>query len=48
MDQHDGCIVLDKQRFGEGEEAKVNVFFDAGSFQFHTVAGRKSPYFILK
>jgi twinkle protein len=48
MDQPDGCGVLDKQRFGEGEEAKVNVFFSPESFQFHTVQHRKFPYFVLR
>lgn len=47
-DQPDGAAVLDKQRFGEGEEARVNVFFDAHSFQFHTQQGKKLPYFTVR
>jgi twinkle protein len=48
LEQPDGCGVLDKQRFGEGEEAKVHVWFNAESFQFHTAIRRKFPYFTLR
>jgi twinkle protein len=48
IDQHDGKAVLDKQRFGEGEEAEVAVWFNADSYQFHAVKNRKTPYFQLK
>jgi len=46
MDQPDGQIVIDKQRFGEGEESAIPVFFDKESCQFSTVQGMGSPYFI--
>ena len=41
----DGKAVLDKQRFGEGEEAEVYVWFDRESTQFHTERDRRLPYF---
>jgi twinkle protein len=46
MDQPDGQIVIDKQRFGEGEESAIPVFFDKESCQFSPVQGMGSPYFI--
>ena len=46
MDQPDGQIVIDKQRFGEGEESAIPVFFDKESCQFSSVQGMGSPYFI--
>jgi len=46
MDQPDGQIVIDKQRFGEGEESAIPVFFDKDSCQFSAVQGMGSPYFI--
>jgi twinkle protein len=48
MDQPDGKIVLDKQRFGEGEESQGFVWFCPESFQFHTVPNKKLPYFVKK
>lgn len=48
LDVEDGKVVLDKQRFGEGEEAHVHVWFNADSFQFHTSRNRKFPYFSQK
>lgn len=48
LDQPDGKIVLDKQRFGEGEEAEVAVWFNTESFQFHPSQNRKTCYFVLK
>jgi len=48
MDENDGEIILDKQRFGEGEEAKVRTWFSSETTQFHTVPNRKTPYFQLK
>lgn len=48
MDQPDGAIIIDKQRFGEGEEAKVDIWFDPETCQFHVVKNRKTPYFELK
>jgi twinkle protein len=44
-DQPDGKIIIDKQRFGEGEECDVNTWFDRDSCQFHTTRSRKMPYF---
>jgi hypothetical protein len=46
--ESDGKAVLDKQRFGEGEEAEVNVWFDKDSTQFHTVQDSRYPYFQKK
>jgi len=48
MDQPDGQIVIDKQRFGEGEECAISVFFSKESCQFHTTQGMCVPYFVLK
>jgi twinkle protein len=48
MDQPDGAAILDKQRFGEGEEAKVDIFFSPETSQFHTMKNRKTPYFVYK
>jgi twinkle protein len=48
MDENDGEIILDKQRFGEGEEAKVKTWFSSETTQFHVVPHRKTPYFQLK
>jgi hypothetical protein len=48
LDQHDGAAIVDKQRFGEGEEARVNMYFDPETSQFHTTRNRKFPYFSLK
>jgi twinkle protein len=45
MDQPDGQIVIDKQRFGEGEESAIPVFFEKESCQFHPTQGMKTPYF---
>jgi twinkle protein len=47
LDQPDGKVVIDKQRFGEGEEAEVDLWFDAHSFQFHTCRNRFVPYFTM-
>lgn len=48
MGEPDGKILLDKQRFGEGEECEVYTFFDKDSCQFSTTSGRKISYFELK
>lgn len=48
LQEPDGKAVLDKQRFGEGEEAEVAVWFNAESFQFHLSKGKKFPFFVLK
>lgn len=45
--QHDAKIVLDKQRFGEGEEGEVIMWFDKESTQFASEPGRKNIYFKL-
>ncbi len=47
-DQPDGRIILDKQRFGEGEECEVHVWFEKESCQFSTTKGLKLPYFSNK
>lgn len=44
-DQNDGKIVVDKQRFGEGEEGSSLVWFDKESCQFHTQQHKMIPYF---
>jgi twinkle protein len=48
IDQHDGKIIIDKQRFGEGEECEVFTWFDSPSCQFHTSNRKGMPYFELK
>lgn len=48
MAQPDGKIVLDKQRFGEGEECEVSVWFDKESCQFSCDPGQSYPYFRTK
>jgi twinkle protein len=48
LDAPDGKAVLDKQRFGDGDEAEVAVWFNGDSCQFHTTNNRKTPYFALK
>jgi len=45
VDQHDGKIILDKQRFGEGDECETFVWFDKDSCQFHSTPNRRIPYF---
>jgi twinkle protein len=46
--QPDGKIILDKQRFGDGEECEVPTWFCKDSCQFHTMQGRNIPYFQVK
>ncbi len=48
IDEPDGKIVLDKQRFGEGEECEVFVWFDRESCQFHTTRNTSYPFFKIK
>lgn len=48
VDQPDGKIIIDKQRFGEGEECETVTWFCRDSCQFHTVANRRIPYFQLE
>ena len=43
--EHDGLAILDKQRFGEGEEAQVKLWFHKQSQQFHFQSGKFIPYF---
>lgn len=45
MDAPDGKVLLEKQRFGEGEEASVVLWFDPDGLQFHTHKNMKMPYF---
>lgn len=45
LDAFDGKVILDKQRFGEGEEADVPVWFDQETSQFHTSQRKKSQYY---
>lgn len=44
-DQPDGKIIIDKQRFGEGEECETVVWYDKDSCQFSASPNRKIPYF---
>jgi hypothetical protein len=48
MDQPDGQIVIDKQRFGEGEESAIPVYFHKESCQFHPNKDMMTPYFTCK
>jgi len=48
IDQPDGKIIIDKQRFGEGEESDCIVWFDKDSCQFHTTKNTVRPYFTHK
>jgi len=48
MDQPDGKVIIDKQRFGEGEEGTAMVWFDKESCQFHTHQYKVIPYFSVK
>lgn len=48
LDQPDGKIVLDKQRFGEGDEAEVFVWFNNDSLQFHSSPNRRTCYFAFE
>lgn len=43
----DGRIVIDKQRFGGGEEGEVYTWFDKDACQFHVTRNTKIPYFRL-
>jgi len=45
IDQPDAKVLLDKQRFGEGEEAAVHMWFNGDSYQFHTIRNTVRPYF---
>jgi twinkle protein len=48
MDQPDGRIIVDKQRFGEGEEASIHVYFDKESCQYHGIQNKMIPFFVFK
>lgn len=48
QDQPDGKIILDKQRFGEGEECEAAVWFCKESCQFGVTPNAKAPYFVVK
>lgn len=41
IDKHDGKIMIDKQRFGEGHEAEVFTWYDGDSCQFSYERNRK-------
>lgn len=47
-DQPDGRIILDKQRFGEGEECEIFVYFEKESGQYHVKPNLKIPYFVME
>jgi twinkle protein len=44
--EFDGKVVIDKQRFGEGEESEVQLWFDHDSTQFHTCPNSRYPYYV--
>lgn len=46
--QPDGKLIIDKQRFGEGEECEVAMWYDRDSCQFQLSENRKVPYFKTK
>lgn len=48
MDEPDGKIVIDKQRFGEGEECETRVWFDKDACQFATTKYTVRPFFIYQ
>jgi twinkle protein len=45
-DEPDGRAVIDKQRFGEGLEAEVHLWYDHDSTQFQTCPNSRYPYFV--
>lgn len=45
LSEPDGKILIDKQRFGEGEEGEIYTYFDRDSCQFSTSPNRVIPYF---
>ena len=45
QNQPDGKILLDKQRFGEGEECELLTYFSRDSCQFHPNSVKSLPYF---
>ncbi len=45
--QPDGKILLDKQRYGDGEECETHTWFHRDACQFHTGSEQVMPYFSL-
>ncbi len=45
QNQPDGKILLDKQRYGDGEECEVNTWFSRDSCQFSLGSEQSFPYF---
>ncbi len=45
--QPDGKILLDKQRYGDGEECEVNTWFSKDACQFSLGSEKNHPYFQL-
>jgi twinkle protein len=45
IDAPDGKILIDKQRFGGGEEGETHVWYAKDACQFHTTRNRAIPYF---
>lgn len=43
--QPDGRILLDKQRYGDGEECEINTWFNKEACQFHCGSEQTFPYF---
>lgn len=48
MAQPDGKILLDKQRYGDGEECETSIWFHRDACQFHCGAEKAIPYFKLE
>ena len=48
IDQPDGKILIDKQRFGGGHEGELYVWYDHDSCQFSTHKNMRIPYFTLQ
>lgn len=46
--QPDGKILLDKQRYGDGEECEIHTWFSKDACQFHCGAEKSLPYFEVK
>ncbi len=45
--QPDGKILLDKQRYGDGEECECNTWFARDACQFHCGSESSTPYFSI-
>ncbi len=48
IEKPDGKAVIDKQRFGDGEEGQIAVWFSQDTLQFHPCNHKKVEYFSLK